>query len=67
MRVEESIHFAYNVAHEPQAAKLQTFMSATNATQQRGVIRSFLLVFFYIIDLFQMSFYTNTDVKNVRS
>lgn len=59
--MEESIHFAYNVALEPQAAKLQTFMSATNATQQRGVVRGFLLVFSYIIDLFQMLFYTNTE------
>lgn len=66
MWVEESIHFAHNVADEPQAAKLQTFMSATNATQQRGVLFNFL-VFSYIIDFFQMSFYTNAEVESVRS
>jgi len=42
-------------------------MSATNATQQRGVIHAFLLAFSYAIDLFQMLLYTNTDVKSVRS
>lgn len=56
--MEESTHFAYNVALEPQAAKSQTFMSANNVMQNCGAVSGFLLVFSDIINLFQILLHT---------
>lgn len=61
MCVGGRIHpFCLHVALEPQAAKMQTFMSANNAMPKCGAVSGFLLVFSDIISLFQTLFYTRT-------